>query len=358
LTLTRNRSLAPALELIDKALNPTLVADPARQALVRLAARLPDVGGAQYLECRLGPNSNRSVDLLLSVTKFQRDDLLRSYANDVLLEGGMSACRRLLECWSRETTLLNESVPVAWLEFDDVEHQEALKANVCVSVVPSYIDPYAPVVSHPASDLLTLLLESVSAIRETPCTAAEEDALVKSVEHLPSGAHWIHLSVMTARHPSQLKLYGVFPAASLPNYLEALGWRGDLDELCRSFERYGRPEQVGPSVYVDLSITELACASRGSIGLCFSQQQLRLVSLDRADRRELLRSLCDEGLVTRDEVDALCAWPLKLDLNVTGRAVQLSRWLDIKLVHLAGGGRLAKAYLGFAGSTTEFMQSG
>jgi len=346
--MTRPGSVHTAFERTRSALDPALISGSALSALSGLAARFPELGAAQYIECRLGQPTAAPVDLLISVTKFQRETLARGLTDPAMKGSGMLGFNRLLDQWNRGGTTLHESVPVAWIEFDDAERQHAPAANVCVSVVPSYIDPFAPLTSQAVPELLALLYESVGVIRGTPCSDAEERALRRSVEMLPSGAHWIHLSVMSARKPGQLKLYGYFPVGTLLKYLEDVRWLGDVASVGRLVSRYYTPDLTGASVYVDLPVSDLIPGATTGLGLCFSQQQVRQSTPNDPARRVLLGRLHEDGLCTTRERDALAAWPSCVELTLEGAATRIERWLDIKLVHRAEQPPLAKAYLGFS----------
>lgn len=340
-------SASAALNLSRTKLPSSLVGDRVGE-LVRLSARVSELGSAQYIECRLGKTQSNQVDLLISVTKFQRKGLLETFDRELLATPGMASFSRTLQAWNEGSSPLHESVPVVWLEFDDVVHQGDPRANVCASLVPSYIDPFAPLVSQAPSALMRMVQECIGVIRGTPCSPAEEAELGCLISSLPSGAHWIHLSVMTAREPCQLKLYGVFPTLELLPYLERIGWNGDWIRLKTSLDTWCREEQVGRYVYVDLSLSEFADRKPASLGLCFSQQQTQSVSPKTSRRTSLLASLSKMGLCDPTQIDELTRWPGAVELDDKGVATRVERWLDIKVVHTANQGLHAKAYLGYS----------
>jgi hypothetical protein len=342
-------SARDALRTITSELSEELVPEPAQAALAQLVESIPDLGGAQYLECRLGQGRRSAVDFLVSITRFQRQALAARVEEGALAGEGMSPFRRLLAEWTRESSHLHDAVPVAWLEFDDVERQaQACEANVCASIVPSYIDPYVPLTSQAGTELLATMFECITAARGTPCTEPEAFALANAITRLPSGAHWIHLSVMTARKPMELKLYGVFPRHALSDYLSSIGWCGNFAALEHSIANYCPPSVAGSSLYVDLPVNQLLAPQPGNLGLCLSQQQVRGSSEGDPRRRGQIAQLLADGLCSDAQAEALSAWPGEEERRLGQTSVCLERWLDLKLVHSTQAMRLAKAYLGFA----------
>lgn len=339
-------SASSALSCSQARLSRSLVGDTLKE-LIRLSDQVPALGGAQYVECRLTPRVSTAVDLLISATKFERQALSESLGTAVMQGSGMAAFVRMVNAWNKRNSLLYESVPVIWVEFDDVAEQQLPTANVCASVVPSYIDPFAPVMSQAPADLLQTFCECVQVIRGTPCSPAEGQQFQRLLLALPSGAHWIHLSVMTARQPTQLKLYGVFPSETLVPYLEQVGWHGNYTQLQASLDTFCDARQVGDKVYVDLPLTDFLAGNPQCLGLCFSQQQVHAPKPSDPRRIELLSRLLALGLCDGEQLAALCDWPCDLQLQDLGVASRVKRWTDIKLVHQAD--RLfAKAYLGYS----------
>lgn len=333
-------SAQAAFLAVQSQLSTLLVSDRQRQSVAELLSRLPAVGGAQYLECRLGSSEPQPVDFLVAITKFQREDGVTAQVGSLLQGSGFD---RLLPEWRRPGSVLNEVVPVAWLEFDDVERQIGLKPSVCVSVVPSYVDMYAPIASQAPAELIASLHASVLSIRGRAIDPVEQALLDRCATLMPPGAHWIHLSVMTARSPVALKLYGSFPEARLTGYLDAVGWQGDRSRVERALARYFPTSRTGGTLYVDLPFSELLGGEPG-LGLCFSQQQVRDSQEQEPSRRKLLTTLVDDALCSPEQARALVEWP---GVQRVGDK-ELKRLLDLKLVLRPGQAPLLKAYLGFS----------
>ena len=61
-----------ALRALDAGTTRALVDDGGWLAVSRLARQFPQLGGSQYLTCRLGPDARRRVDWRIAVTRLAR----------------------------------------------------------------------------------------------------------------------------------------------------------------------------------------------------------------------------------------------------------------------------------------------
>jgi hypothetical protein len=336
------------LSAVDGELSSVLVSEQARAGLLQLGARLPELDNARYLECRLGAEASPQVDYLMSLTQPQADVLGRELSPRGLLGPGMAAVERLAEWWQPTGSEVLRSIPIAWIEFDDVHRQAEPAASVCVCLAPTYGNPFVPIAPRSSAEVLETVVQSVRAVSARDLDARQQRAIERCIERLPGAARWIHLSMMTARNPVELKLYGLFPATDLLRYLREVAWPGTLTTLSQFLARYRSVEQPSEMVYVDLPLAAFDERSSVGMGLCFSQQQVRLgggAPLGDASRTSLLQALTRDGLCTAAEAVALTRWPT----SSAGRPDELvNRWLDIKLVYHDARPVLAKAYLGFA----------
>ena len=327
-------------------LSNLLVSESEQRSVLGLLAQLPPLGGSQYIECRLG-QAPRQVDFLVAITKFQRGDRSTVEASRVL-QG--KALERLLARWGTPASQLYEAVPVAWLEFDDVRAGLRRDASVCACIVPSYIDPFAPIASLPPDQQVRALVELTEVIRGTPGSVSERALLSASVRALPPGAHWIHLSVLAAREPVEIELYGVFPQHSLLPYLERIAWPGDTRRVADLLARYCPVARTGSSLYVEFPLTRALERGEATLGICFSRQQLH-ASLETDPRRPaLLRALCEDALCNAEQASALAAWQREPAPRsaMAGAHDPLERWFDLTLLYRTGQPLLAKAGLGLA----------
>jgi hypothetical protein len=345
--LAMDCSAEQTLRTLEPGTTRALVDDGGWLAVSRLAAQFPQLGGSQYLNCRLGPDAQRRVDWLVAVTRLARH---RCLVPPFSSSADLDPFNRLLERWCSRRSNINEIVPVVWLEFDDVRAAPRRSASVCACIVPSYIEPFAPLTSLPPDEQVRALVELTDVIRGAACSVSERALLSASVRALPPGAHWIHLSVMTAREPVELELYGVFPQHSLIPYLERIAWPGDTRRIAELLARYCPPARTGSLIYVEFPLTRALELGEAALGICFSRQQLR-ASLETDPRRPaLLRALCDDALCGVEQASALAAWHREPAPGAAAGGARdlLERWFDLKLLYRSGQPLQANACLGLA----------
>jgi hypothetical protein len=342
------RSLYGALQAVMDDLHPGLVPADTRQRLLAFAERHPELGQTQYLECRLAQEGPAQVDLLVSAaTTFERAFLSSGLAAWTAGPPTFWPILRFVEAWASPTSPLHQVVPVAWLEFDHMDRDADPVANVGVCLAPAYLDPFAPLPRQPASDMLVTVLETLRVIRRHAASSDELACFQRCLGRLPDGARWIHLSVMAARSPLELKLYGAFPRDTVLPYLTQVGWAGDRAAVADLLAIYCSDARTAGMVYLDLPVTGLQAPETAGLGVVFSQQQLRTAVDNDPGRRALLDQMVIRGLCTPGEREALARWPGHRERGPDG--FRLDRWLDIKLAHRPGQPLLGKAYLGFAG---------
>jgi hypothetical protein len=215
------------------------------------------------------------------------------------------------------------------------------------------VDPFAELPAQSTSEVLATILESLRVIQRVEPSPEERASFERCLARLPPRARWIHLSVMTARDPVELKLYGVFPRESVLPYLEAAGWAGDRDVVARMIDRYFHPDTTSDVLYVDLPVTGMHESARAGLGVVLAQQQLRRARDRDVGRRGFLQRLVDDRLCTHAQRAALVDWPgdelaaLSAAPPSNGPLARVRRWFDIKVVHRPARPLLVKGYLGF-----------
>jgi hypothetical protein len=188
---------------------------------------------------------------------------------------------------------------------------------------------------------------------------AMEEALRRVVRALPEGGGIIHLSVMSARVPCAVKLYGVVPQAALEAFLQSVGWRGPFGALRVLLRDVATAEVCGPDVYFDLNLTNMGRSDACTLGVAFSQQQIAgALSPPDIARRSLLARLEARRQCTALQAAALAAWPSASVAGELGGWRRASRWLDVKAVIDHAGEVQSKAYLGFNVSRHPFAFGG
>lgn len=339
-----------------------LLPEAARLGLLRWCADNPDLGCSFYLETRLGAGVGR-VDLLASLTPACREGALEhlqpaTTRAEAGLEPEPSAgLLRFLRAWNDPSSPLNQRIPVAWLEYDDIQDAGGHSPNVCACIAPSYCGRGTPIELQPA-EVLATLADLTELVLGHPASDEEHEGLARAVHALPPNASFIHFSIMRARTPVQLKLYGAFPQDALLPYLDTIGWTGNFDGVRELLARYCPKTRTGGVVYVDLRVSGLYQPSEATLGISFSQQQLNASEERDTARRALLRALCRGGLCTSSQLEALKRWPTERSSPWTlGREPQLGRrWLDVKLVTDEDGAHTAKAYLGFSAGYVRSLE--
>jgi hypothetical protein len=346
-------SVHRALGAVAESLNPTLVPRATQHKLLAFAARYPELGQAQYLECRLGRAASEQIDLLVSAaTMFERNAFSRTLASRRADDSPeLALLRRFVHRWASPQSILHDRVPLAWLEFDHMDNQPNPLGNIGVCLAPDYMDPFARLPAQPASEVLATIAESFRALHHADMPESERHTFARCFACLPKGARWIHLSLMSARTPPQQKLYGVFPQASVIPYLAEIGWAGDRDAFSRVLSRYCPRQRTADWIYLDLPVTGFGHDQGAGLGVSMSQQQLRMSDERDPARPQLLQALADDGVITAPQHTALLSWPgddvHTFAANGKQLQTQVQRFLDVKLIPQPTGPVLAKAYLGF-----------
>jgi hypothetical protein len=293
-------SVLGALQAVSDDLPPGLVSRATGQRLLAFAERHPELGQTQYLECRLAQGGPSQVDLLVSAgTTFERAFLGAGLAAWASGPPAFWPILRFVEAWASQSSPLHQAVPVAWLEFDNMDRDPDPVANVGVCLAPAYLDPFAPLPRQPASEMLVIVLETLRVIRRQAASADELACFQRCLGRLPDGARWIHLSVMAARSPLELKLYGAFPTAAVLSYLAQVGWAGDRAAVAELLAIYAPDARTAGMVYLDLPVTGMLAPETAGLGIVFSQQQLRTAQDQDPGRRALLDQMVIRGLCSR-----------------------------------------------------------
>jgi hypothetical protein len=352
-------SVFRALHAISPVVSRDLVPEATWVRMLAFAARIPELGQAQYIECRLGSGDRSQVDLLVSgATTYDRvalDRALRSTdREDAVLAPGLAPMRRFLDAWLDPGSVLHHRVPVFWLEFDHMEVDASPIGGVCVCLAPAYLDPFAALPDQRATTVLPVVAATIRTVMLADATDEEQQVLDRCFQRLPAGACWINLSVMAGRTPRQLKLYGVFPRDSVLDYLASIGWAGDRSAIADLLARYCPVERTADQIYLDLPVAGIWQRESAGLGVGFGQQHLRNARERDPARQQLLRQLESDGVCTERQRLDLADWPESEEpsVEVSGKLraagdVAVQRWLDIKLVHRARLPLSAKAYLGF-----------
>lgn len=318
---------------------PLLAADLFERLSV-LREVIPAAFVSFYIECRLARGEGQ-VDLLAGTTS--RVPLSR--ALDVMDSPSWNALRRVAQGWCQTPEL--QSIPCVWIEFDDIAASvegDALSLAVC-------LDPGYPITSGHGADNLELARHVIERLALEDVTR-QRPALSRFFAALPSHGRVIHLSPMTGRRRSPLKLYGRVPVDTLGAFLARAEWDGSDAQVSYLQHEIWEPCSTSPDLYFDVAV---APDGPSSIGVVFSPPELRASA--NADKRRigLLRHLTALGICDPDKADALSEWvgDDRLQDPSVPFPCRVERWLDIKVV-AEPGRTFAKAYLGVRRYRTLF----
>ena len=346
--------LHETLEFIKPHLPGQLITPQSFSKAKIIANLLGDSMSSYYLECRLGADASQVDFLTCATIKGGRTILAGHHSMADLPAYMLENClwRRLRNFfirWAESGSCLNGQAPLIWLEFDDIarlSHELPLPGlSVCLDA--EFLDVY-PRVQH----LNRIERQVYQRIAETVLELLGDDSvsfraqqnLQACFDCLPTGGQLIHISVMSARQPAVLKLYGSVPRHTLEPYLSHLGWGGSMAELTNMLNTFDY--FIGENLFIDLTIDN---AVSPRLGIAFPYDQIG--NLPQPDRqREMLLNKCVElGLCTPEKSHALLSWPGKARETFTDQTwpTRLSRWIDVKIVYQPSFPLEAKGYLGF-----------
>lgn len=322
-----------------------------------LTQDLVRVGSSFYLECRLGADRPVRLDVLAACGRTTRGALHRGLRE---VDEDLDGLRRLSRAWRDDDPASPlGAVSALWLEYDQVRSSgSSSRPSVSACLLPSYVDPLAPLPEHDGARCLPLCVTIIETLTGRPVAAEVHEHLDRCLASLPPGGQFIHLSVMLGREAAPIKLYAAIPRGALLAFLQATGWQGPLDAVDSLLQRYCPQRRVGDTLYVDVTLPGIDAAGGNKVGLVFTPQHL-VRSLERdPGRAPLLDDCVRDGLCTPTQSHALQRWPRRFlaDWEWDGKVITVAveQWLDVKLVWAPDASLELKAYLGLSahGATT------
>ncbi|MDI1480335.1 hypothetical protein [Polyangium sp. y55x31] len=321
-----------------------------------LSAQLPDVFSSYYLECRLSAEQEQ-VDFLACMS-MPRDERHRRkmYAASERPPGDTPAWRfawDVMHRWASPDHDWPSRIPCLWLEFDHMNTRSTAwpSPSIWVGVDPGYPNAHIPSASWDPRNayevFLDFIMPAVPPAVEGLLSGHGRRAMAACFQRLPPGGRIIHASLMLAREPVAIKIYGAIPRAHLEGYLKDLAWPGPL-ELLKQVERtFYTPETADDTVYFDLALHHSLLPYAA---IAFSQLQLGEPARSAPGRDALLGLLEEHGLCTAEKREALLTWPGSARESRPSTSVQarIARWFDAKITIHSEQGVGAKGYLGFA----------
>ncbi|MGK7905341.1 MAG: hypothetical protein AB4352_28840, partial [Hormoscilla sp.] len=352
LTKAMNSTLTESLDLLLPNLVPTLVKPDAVLGLKALANNLAPIlrGG---FECRLSANSPQ-VDLQQCIVREKRElellrELIAATDGGVSAHPGWSQLQDFLAEWSDPLSLLHNSIPEIWLEFDINNSDVKLPLPAIFFGLPQDVSP--------AVDRYAIATKSLNLLLGSEGWREWQSNLDRCFGACPDGVFVSHIGVMLSRKAPALRVNvkRLQPEKLIP-YLQEIGWPGETQELQALMkqlfslvDRITVCLDVGKRIYPQIG---LEC-----ILLNRPQQESRLAIL--------LDHLVEQGLCAPSKGEALLKWPGQTtpvnakapwpDRSIAASLLQprerftiFDRQLShIKIVYGREGQLEAKAYLWF-----------
>lgn len=335
---TLERLVPPAEELLT---------GEARARLQALAAHLPAaLTRVVYVEAWIGQPRPR-LDLIIKIDPDERDALaaLARSMHDATAAADWGFVERFAQVWAAPDGPLRQALSAAWLEFDLAplrSPEEALRAPRI------FVDFTREVLRDASVDARLALAAEVLQALSGSCEPQTLATLRSCLEHLPGGASVVFLGVFPRdSEPPIVRLCVVGLDSKLTSYLDAIGWRGEIDKLARRLldplaSAQGDGAQPVGVLHLDL-MPELGAR----IGLEYTFPRRRFLGGLRSPDT-FLRQLVARGWCTPRSYQALRSWP-RSSIELLPHDLWHSRVTrqvgHVKLGYAPGEPVVAKAYL-------------
>ncbi len=334
---TLERLVPPAEELLG---------GEARARLQALASYLPAaLTRVVYVESWIGQPRPR-LDLIVKIDPDERDALaaLARSMREATAAADWDHVERFAQRWAAPEGPLHQALSAAWLEFDlDPlrSPEEALRAP------RMFVDFTREVLREAVEARLTLASEVIWALAgsRAPQTLA---SLRSCLERLPDGASVAFLGVFPrdGKLP-MVRLCVVGLGGGLTGYLDAIGWRGELDQLTRRLLDPFASAQGDGAQPVGVLHLDLAPEVLPRLGLEYTFPRPRFLGGLRSPDT-FLRQLVARGWCTSRNYQVLRSWPRR-SIELLPHDLwhsRVTRMLGhVKLAYTPGEPVLAKAYL-------------
>lgn len=333
--------LQEILDLITPDLPDQLISLQVIPRVAAIANFLPDSMSSFYLECRLDAEASQVDFLSCATVKDGRAVLSECHAVARAPAGHAAhpiwrSLQNFFVQWGDPTSPLYEQVPLIWLEFDHVNSTQVacFLPSLSVCLDPAFLHAYPRLQHRNRIDRQTyqdIITRALKAFDDSDRAWSQHERLfLRCFDCLPQGGQLIHLSVMLARQPSVLKLYGAVPVADLAGYLARIGWTGSIGDLNGMVVEFS--SCLGQDVFIDLTISETVAPR---IGIAFPHDQIAGLSNPERQRAVLLAKCVELGICAPEKCAAVLSWPGRSSHRFTGQAwpTRLNRWIDVKLVY-------------------------
>jgi hypothetical protein len=328
------------LDVVDPWLPPSLLADPWRLRIQRLAERLPPAFGWGLFECRLGRGEPR-VDFLVCASSRDggREALRAAFKRkDKTANAAIEPALDFVKAWSREGSELYRGVPLIWLEYDLPPDQDP-RPIVFPCIDPTY-QSSRPVAALTPAELRIVAARALRLVLGREVSAAVLDTLVRCAELLPAGKKILALAALPRRGPEDVRIYVSLRPAEVWPWLQAIGWPGPARLIDRGLKVVGSDTQL-LGIHVDIA---------EGVGPYFAAELYAGPSpAATAAGNRLLERLIRNGACDPDKGEAVARWTgdTKVDLPGAEWRISVNRQFYLKVVPRLKGPHEAKAYLGF-----------
>lgn len=290
-------TLSRYMRLATPHLRSCLVSPEALSHIDQIACLLPPAGASGF-ECRLAEEAPRA-DL---GARFARADggaaflaghvgAVPASSEELFTNPPWQRLRGFGARWADSRDALHHAFEHIFFEFDVDGPPEAVP-------IPSFFLAFA----KDAGQRLEAADEGMAILRGEPLSSSVRQRLSKCVDMLPPRADLYAVGAMLSRRFNGVRIdLSHLPPSSIPTYLEAVGWPGDIHEV-EAMLRWLPP--FYKDVEVALDVTEAVLPRLGVECHVYGGN----LPSAAASWREMLDILVERGLCLPSKRDALLAW--------------------------------------------------
>jgi len=293
-------SLLPYMGIAAPHLHPCLVSSEALSHMCGISQLLPPVPASGF-ECRLAEEEPRA-DLGARLSRSTGGPELLAghvgvpfaFADALFIDPIWQRLREFGAQWAEPRSVLHEAFEHVFLEFDLID----IKGPPPEIPIPSFFLTFA----RQASDRLAALDKAIDILWGEPLSVAVRRGLVRCIKELPVQAAFSSAGVMFSRRWRGIRLDLVdLPRESLPEYLEAAGWPGELGAIREILQWL--PSFIH-EVHLAIDVGETVLPKLGIECHLYGGS----AQTDTQSWGEIIRLLVERGLCLPSKGDALLGW--------------------------------------------------
>jgi hypothetical protein len=313
-----------------------LIDAAAWERLAALPRQFPAAGIVGALECRLEAGASQ-IDFEVCITRSSGGQQALAAAmpglastnpaNDARWERSVE----FLRAWADPDSSLAATVPIIWLEFDlDAGSTGAPGPFAIATLDPQQAFEDDPATRPARAAALNRVIESLNG---GALGSATRETLQYCLDALPAAGRLMHIAVRPGDGKSAVRIILQMPWPKMVDYLERVGWPGDLAELAAWLQR------TCPSMRLHSLNLDVTDRVGPRIGVEYHYDP------GAPQWASLFDALEERGACTPERRAQLAAWPS--DGASSNALVCVERELLIKAVFAPGAPVQAKAYLAF-----------